>query len=293
MNNNFIDSGKNFTNLMFDKWKTSDYLRNDSTYKIENERYIFNYHLGASKLNHRMNFQYNLNKYGFRTVDFESVDFSKNVILTAGCSITFGLGLPEENRWTSFLETMIKDYGNDVTVVNLGLPGSSIINSIRNIMTFILKFGKPKSIIAMFPDVNRDIYVANHDNMTEIMNVQASKKSLGPKEFLIYYNTDNAFFHSMFDIFMLEQYCKAEEINLIWTTWSNYFGGDRNRIKDIESIKNYVELPYTGEINIFDKFPNTNNLDWWDYSADDHPGGGWQHANAKFLFDEIVKKNYI
>ena len=53
-------------------------------------------------------FQYRLNSNGFRSDHFKKLDTSNINILFAGCSFTFGEGLPEEYTWPRLLENNIK-----------------------------------------------------------------------------------------------------------------------------------------------------------------------------------------
>lgn len=289
---NFIDVEENFTYWVFDSYKEKQFIQQSLQ---ENGRYLINRSLGLENKLRDINFSYDLNKYGFRTIDLENIDWSKKIILANGCSVTFGLGLPESNTWPMFLSQMINKNDDLAQIINISTPGASIKHVIRNTMTFIKKFGKPDIVIAIMPNISRNIYFFKEDQTFRNVYITDSKHDpyAACKEYEIYYNNETEFFNYMFDIYMLEQYCESNGIKLIWSTWSSHFGSSRQNIKKVSSIRHYEELPYTVDNDMDTKFPNTMNLEWWDYSSDNHPGGGWQHANAEFFYNKIIEKNYL
>lgn len=96
------------------------------------------------------NILYNLNENHFRTShNFESLK-NDEFILASGCSITMGIGIDEESRWTNQLEKKL-----GIPVVNLSVGASDINTLIRNISTYISNYNKPKAIIIQIPEITR------------------------------------------------------------------------------------------------------------------------------------------
>ena len=83
-------------------------------------------------------FLYKLNQDGFRSKDFLEFDKDKNNILFAGCSITFGQGLPEDLVWPQALISRLES-NNPKEIFdsyNIGLPGVGIFTICKNILAF-------------------------------------------------------------------------------------------------------------------------------------------------------------
>ena len=79
---------------------------------------------------------------------------NKTDVLTAGCSISFGLGLPENGVWPNILQNTTK-----YNVNNISYPGYSIMYLCDNIIKYCEKFGDPKYIFCLFPDFFRYLFV--------------------------------------------------------------------------------------------------------------------------------------
>jgi hypothetical protein len=103
------------------------------------------------------NVEYKINSDGFRTEHFED-STDKDIILATGCSFTFGLGLPEKYTWPKLLEAELNKDADLFKLYNLGFPGHGYFIIIKNIFSFIKKYGKPKAIFIVFPNINRDVY---------------------------------------------------------------------------------------------------------------------------------------
>lgn len=96
------------------------------------------------------NIRYNLNEHKFRTShDFESLK-DNDFLLAVGCSITMGVGIDEDSRWSNQLERRL-----NIPVVNLGVGASDINTVIRNVSTYIANYSKPKAIIIQLPELTR------------------------------------------------------------------------------------------------------------------------------------------
>ena len=116
-----------------------------------------------------VDFDYNLNQYGFRSEEFSTFN-SKNInILTIGCSNSVGLGIPNEYTWSELLrEKFSLNTDKEIHVYNLSVTGGNIKLLIKNIITFINIVGRPNYIFALFPEVIR--YVHFDENKAEYLN---------------------------------------------------------------------------------------------------------------------------
>jgi hypothetical protein len=152
--------------------------------------------------------------------------FKKNVdVLAAGCSVTYGFGLPEGETWQFILSKK-----NNISCDTLGFPGGSIAHIVFNIFKYCKKYGSPKNIICLFPDLYRfEVFIDNENNMskdgvsltnvsTTIENNQDSffKKPYNPSDV---YSVNDIIYKNLIAIEMLESFCELNKINLIISTW--------------------------------------------------------------------------
>ena len=196
---------------------------------------------------------YITNSYGYRGPEFkQNVD-----ILAAGCSQTYGIGVPEQGTWPAILASMAnKSY------VNLSAPGTSIEWLVHSIFSYVHEFGPPKIIVALFPDffrmeiamnaeINQSRTVTMRDwnaqgidpNFTRGVITTSSidpslkwRAKLSKRPFPIEDTVpgEEPLFRSFKHIMMLERYCEALGITLLWSGWSD----DVNRfIEDYEGTE--------------------------------------------------------
>jgi hypothetical protein len=205
--------------------------------------------------------KYSINSYGLRGKEINSeID-----ILAVGCSFTFGVGVPDNGTWSSFLEEK-----TNKNVLNFGFTGYSIPFLSKKIIEFCSNYSKPKKIYCLFPELFRMMFVVDPDNynVKKINNNQSLfLQSFHPKieinqksEMSFKFDTFDEFtkmnngtsphggiFESIMHIRMLENFCKINKIELVWTTWCEpssiileKLGEDKNFIlKKYVSIKNY------------------------------------------------------
>jgi MoaA/NifB/PqqE/SkfB family radical SAM enzyme len=114
---------------------------------------------------------YNLNNYGFRTTEFtETENF-----IALGCSFTFGIGLPEEEIWTSLLSNQL-----NLKNWNLGVPGSSSDTSYR-LSKYFIPMLKPKFVVMLEPPDNR-LEICNHGSPNTVTGT--NNQAWGDQHFL-------------------------------------------------------------------------------------------------------------
>lgn len=175
---------------------------------------------------------YNINSFGFRGEDYKDFD-----MIASGCSITFGIGVPESARWTSLLSNK-----TNKSVANLGSPGASVQSICTNIIQYCLNNKMPKEIFCLFPDFFRSMVVVDKEFYQTRRNNWAEKRNYLEYVFcnptINLYNS-NSFFMEIKDqkyiedsvsphqlilnsinyIHALEAFCLSNDIKLYWTTW--------------------------------------------------------------------------
>jgi hypothetical protein len=252
--------------------------------------------------NRETEFNYRLNRDGFRSNHFDKLNPNNVHVLYGGCSWTFGEGLPEELTWTHLLTEKVKTLheGKTVEEHNTGYMGSSVYQIFRNIMTFIRTYGTPDYVFLLLPDMARAIryseeferfqkvYVSKHH--LEIRNNKAqmsyTKNYVHEDSILIAIDLMKA----------LEDYCNAIGTKLLWSSWHYqeldlYARHPFNNFMD-RSDRHFVQgrckrfvtkdsLPY---------YPNPDNLPYWETARDDnHPGTCFTTHMANEFFTELTK----
>lgn len=215
-------------------------------------------------------FDTNLNKYGFRSSEFiKDVDF-----LIAGCSVTYGDGLPIEALWH---ESLLKD--TKYSYNSVAWTGDSINGQVQKIFSFIKKYNKPKNILFLIPTFNR-IKIFNNSELIETDSFKRKNKDERKKYYKeINFYSNIAFlnrnqklkkiikrpfdsgdiisaetFHlySAQSLNILEDYCKVAGINLFYTSWDHETCQIINRLQN----KNYFVNFFMTQENLY----NENNL---------------------------------
>lgn len=174
---------------------------------------------------------YKINRFGCRG----EIDIYSEIV-ASGCSITFGLGIPELGRWTNLLGDKINK-----NITNLGGPGASIESICLNIIQYSLNNKMPKEVYCLFPDFFRRKSVVDKDffktktnkdkDIPDTLNLQYVGPTIRLHEDTllmevndITYIEDSVSPHqriidSVNYIYVLEAFCLANNIKLYWTTW--------------------------------------------------------------------------
>jgi hypothetical protein len=203
---------------------------------------------------------YEINGAGFRG------EFYKNPeIIASGCSITFGLGVPELGRWTNILGNKINK-----NVMNLGSPGASIESICNTIIQYCMNNKMPKEIFCLMPDFFRRMVVVDK----EFYKSKVDRGSIGTKNNLeqifcnptVQKNKDYIFMeiennkyiedatsphqlilNSINYIYILESFCSTNNIKLYWTTWDVSTAMIMDELIKLEDFKlnNYTSFATT------------------------------------------------
>jgi hypothetical protein len=196
------------------------------------------------------NHKYIINKLGYRGKEFKN----KSDVLFAGCSQTFGLGIPEEMIWGNQLGVLLnKD------VANISRPGASVQWIVQKIFAYCQKFGNPEIIVCLFPDFFRLLIPKNNINVNDnnilsslilenhfFTQPQYSKK---PHKLENILDLNIPLYFAIQYVHILEQYCKSNNIKLHWSTW-------HEKTADIINLlyKQYNNFIYYNEASVYKDF---------------------------------------
>lgn len=171
---------------------------------------------------------------GLNSFNYRSPEFTNNPdIVFAGCSVSFGIGVPASATWTESVARHL----NSQSYVSLAWPGVSANKIVFTIFKYLFTYGKPKKIYALFPDPYRisavtDVeyaFGASGDSTsrfhpTELhlarnKKLELAKYSKRPHDLEKILIPEVGFRSAIEAIHSLEVLCKIAEIDLIWSTW--------------------------------------------------------------------------
>jgi hypothetical protein len=159
-------------------------------------------------------------------------------ILFAGCSVTYGIGLPNFNKsWASLVHLAISQNETVSGFYNIAYPGHSISLQTSLILRYIEKYGKPDIIFFNLPSTSRTFSFAQDGLHTSQVTVNDESKYPGSVAVAEHYNYEAYLY--------LHQYCKALGIKLISITWSF--------ASDIDSDPGVAEKLFRGKFDSFYK----------------------------------------
>ncbi len=179
-------------------------------------------------LNDNRQIYYEYNSYGYR-----SEEFKDQKVLVLGCSQTLGVGLPIEYTWPFLLSEK-----TNMPYISLAKGGDSMQAQVIKAFQFFKEFYHPEYILGVFPmsrmempyvkdifgvdkkpnisDQDRayiqNIFI-NNSKIEKFSKLPHSGDEVIPEEVPIFYNL-------MF-MKMLDQYCKTNNIKLLWTSYND------------------------------------------------------------------------
>lgn len=235
---------------------------------------------------------YRINKDGFRSDNFEPYKKNNLGVLFAGCSLTFGEGLPENLSWPSMLQKKLSEFSKKtIQSYNMGYPAASIQLIIKNTISFINKFGKPKMLFLLLPNIERGIKLDKEISkyVTTIPGpyMRKKEKDRGPSkvylDFSENYDVSDILLNITVQLNLLENYCNEAGIFFRWATWSPE---SQEILKELD-FKNFLEF----DNDYFKKIKNINNLDYWEYGNDGvHFGSSFSTYTSELFFKEVSEK---
>ncbi len=147
---------------------------------------------------------YKLNSKGLRCDELIKDHTGKTHILFNGCSITAGIGVNIEDTWAY---NVYSDFKNTSGFFNISLPGGSIIEIIINTIKYVESYGVPNYIFILLPPIHRESRYIKKDFINNFI-----------------YN----------NYYILENYCKKNNITLLSTSWA-----DKKNYQMLEQFKTF------------------------------------------------------
>lgn len=216
-----------------------------------------------------------VNSFRYRSDEF-TYDHDGLHILFAGCSNTFGDGLEEDEIWAKILYNKISEKNKVSGFFNIGTPGHGIMAIITDIFKYSYNIAKPDVIFINFPTSRRFYWYNKKDKSFIYHNL--NKEERKTKEIwhtipLIEYQY----------LFMLEQFCKAGNIKLIYGTWDR-----KSHFSMYDDLKCFVDINNDEYINNY-IINNPNNK--LNLSARDglHYGLAFHHAWAEVMYNRYTE----
>lgn len=251
-----------------------------------------------------------VNTYEMNSIGCRGKIDENSEIIASGCSITWGLGVPELGRWTDLLSKKINK-----SIINLGNPGDSVENICMNTMQYCLNTKMPKVIFCFLPDFFRSNVIVDK----EFYKSRVNRGSLGTKDYLEStfcnpriiqenksffmeienqkYIEDSTSPHQLISdsvkfIYILESFCLSNNIKLYWTTWDAATSSileELIKIKDFK-LKNFTSFyPTNSEYaGIGGLILENCNPDTHEHEFKDHPswsvGSDYSFIDGKKTF---------
>jgi hypothetical protein len=256
--------------------------------------------------------EYTLNSYNCRGPEFSSdVDF-----IFAGCSQTFGIGVPDNGVWPVFVAENL-----NASYVNLSMLGAGMEWITDSIMRYVHTFGKPnRGIMVLAPDYHRvDVLVDNEINscsrhgITDYLPQYYDESNLDfrmvtchlensdPVSFLKRpFPVDNtmieaeAIRRSVKAIKDLEIFCEQSGIPLIWSTWYEGLDELTTILPSEYRFKDYIPVN-TNDWRINEKDPsdvadyiidNSGSKVYCHFDLEDSYGLGFHRGTDRFKFKD-------
>lgn len=245
-------------------------------------------------------FTYNFNNYCFRSDDFDSL-LAEDNFLFAGCSNTFGIGMPIEFSWSNMLNKKL----GKTKHFNLGVNSASADVVIHNVNVYINKIGKPKAIIMLLPDPWRFLTKAvfetddrgSYVQWTNIGKYGILNKLIGkhPKNNMHYVSDmfeSNSVLRTYQSLYALELLCKKLEIPLLWSTWSSVFNDYCTQMLS-DKLYGYGNLLNEVNSDDFKNFKEISKIEksiYWSQNREGHPNGGQHFIWSEAMYRLLVRK---
>jgi hypothetical protein len=237
-----------------------------------------------------------VNSLGFRSEEFKKVHKGKH-ILFSGCSNTYGSGLKLNEIWASRVYKNISEKEECSGFFNLSVPGAGINHICFNLFRYFKTYGNPDTI---FLNLTNQIRFFWYDEFEESYRLKLnSSEDFRMLKFLNfqYY-------------FMLEQYCKSNNIQLLSFTWDHFyqyslfsdFKKDIEKSKYFENSTNQLFKKYNFEtfypIDLEEMIEGIIDLSeyhekrYFLVARDNiHQGTGMHHWWSNFIYEKYLELN--
>jgi hypothetical protein len=231
-----------------------------------------------------------INSFRFRSDEFTNIHDGKHIVFS-GCSNTFGIGIERNEGWAWKTYEKITQKEKCSGFFNLGAGGTGIAHMVINVFKYCKKYGNPEVIFMNLSNQNRAFHYLKELNGYSLkFNDEDS------------YNDTKLYNYQYY--FMLEQYCRSNNIQLYSFTWdTDGYVNVKNSDKIIKETTNYLFKEYKFKTFYYYPFEDMlNNLhslqiktkDKYFLTARDgqHQGTGYNTIWSNFIYDKYAKDNY-
>lgn len=141
------------------------FLKNATYHGESDSKYAYKKHLkdlGPDWEYANLDFSYERNSLGHRSCELSDLD-TKNYILCTGCSLTEGIGIPVDRRYSNVLSSML-----NCSLYNLGLAGTGNDIIFYNLVSWFSQIKeKPKLVVIQWTGENR-FFTFKHNNISSV-----------------------------------------------------------------------------------------------------------------------------
>jgi len=249
-------------------------MQPNTTYNLTTyEKFLF-----EEREPYEIDFSYTLNNFGHRCDNFMD-EVTGEHFLFAGCSFTFGEGLPYKKNWSGIVyEGLSLKYNNIAGYYALGYCGGSNELICENILKYVDNFGKPNTIFALFPESLRKSHTIENKKIILMPQKKSDQKAVWIKK-------DSAFLHTYKTIYRLEQKLSQLGINFLWSFWDE---SDQKNIKKYPQIPGYIDINYQ---KIVDASSPNNGERYYEKARDlAHPGICYNSGVANIFLENFYDK---
>jgi len=227
-----------------------------------------------------------LNSFGYRCEEFiEQHDYLH--VLFTGCSVTYGNGLLLDEIWSKILYDNINIETKCSGYFNLAVPGTSIPNQIIDIFKYCKTYGNPKYIFFNMPDKFRFYAVSKSSH--NIVGSLYDGECVELMDLITYQY-----------YFMLDQYCKSNNINLYSFTWSypeNFYldpkkwNNNRYIQNKFKLFNSFIDIKMNDLVEYIHKYKKNNKNDKYSETArdNDHFGTAYHKYWADKMFIKYLE----
>ena len=184
---------------------------------------------------------YNLDRYGFRgnTLPSNPVE---NSLMALGCSYTFGVGIKEEQTWTTLLGKHL-----NIPAYNLGAPAQGYETMFRLLHYWWPKIRSKNIFLYVNPGYRREYFNA-HDHAPgrwkHITNRRVGQEgALTEREFMMFMDEKNSIASKQRAVYAIKGFCDVNNINLFAVDLNPYAIEDvTKRPEFMEHKDQWIEL---------------------------------------------------
>ena len=244
--------------------------------------------------------EYLMNSDGYRSDEF-SKETSREVVLSVGCSFTFGAGLPFKNTWPLVLQGMLGLTAN----ANIAIPGLSPNIMINNVYTYVREYGKPRAVTILLPNLQRYYNITQTDKTVHVkpqlfhhLSPNRVDSVIQTKQDLDFVNKlmtkENLAYDLVHRLIQLEEYLFAIGVPLVYTAWAPEVV---NILEEQTQLKNFFPISQDERKQyLFDNkdgYSNEEEQLLWDEAADRpnaHPGISENRFFAELFYRELKER---